>query len=167
MGILGGGVGVLMKGSGSGSPSFVLEDLGDAPILHPFRLTARTEVVGGVGTSYVKVRAGTVNNKVPTIGGTRLDSSTPPEITLTGTETHRIYIKVEIGASPVFFPDTVTIINTTTDQTDADEDGYLLIGTIVTEDGVVTAINQFVYASQVVVRAKPGTGTAIYLWTSR
>lgn len=163
MGYLGKGVGVLAKNSGSGSPSFVLEDLGDDPILHPFRITVRTED----GTTFAKVRAGTVNNIVPTISSTRLDAVTPPELTLTGDATHRIYLKASIGASPVFFPDTMIVTSATSDQTDSNNDGYLLVGTVVISGGAVVGVNQYVYASQVVVRAKPGSGTAIYLWTSR
>lgn len=163
MGHLGKGVGVLAKNSGSGSPSFALEDLGDNPILHPFRITVRNTD----GTIFAKVRAGTVNNIVPTISSTRLDAVPAPEVTLTGDGTHRIYARVAVGASPVFFPDTAIITTSTTDQTDTDEYGYLLLGTVVVSNGAVVGVNQYVYASQVVVRAKPGSGTAIYLWTSR
>lgn len=161
MGMFGKGVGVLAKGIGSGTPSFVLQDQPDNPILHPFRITTF-----GTSPTFFKVRAGTVNNIVPTLDGIRLDNPTA-EFDVTGTATHRIYLKAEKGASPVFFPVTVSVITSTTDLTDTDDYGYLLIGSITTQDGYRKGLEQYVYASQVLVRAKPGDATALWLWSSR
>jgi hypothetical protein len=55
----------------------------------------------------------------------------------------------------------------TSDQTDGNTNGYLKIASVVVSGGNVTAVNQFVYASQVLVRAKPGTETALWSWSSR
>lgn len=133
-------------------------------IIHPFKIMANKSG----GSIKVRVRAGTVNNKVPTIGGDRLDKAPPvPELTLSGDATHRIYINAAKGSTPVFFPETVTIVSDTSDKVDTDNNGYLLVGTVVVSGGKVTSVNQFVYASQVVVRAKPGDATALWLWSSR
>ena len=130
---------------------------------HPFRVTARKD-----GTTIkVRVRAGTVNNLVPKIGSEFLDAATPPTLTLSGNNTHRIYLKASSASPPVFFPDTVVVESATSDQADTDSNGYLLIGSVVVDGGNVTAVNQYVYASQVLVRAKPGTATALWSWSSR
>lgn len=160
---LGKGVGVLAKGIGSGSPSFVQQDQGDAEILHPFKVSAYKD-----GSDVkVTVRAGTVNNLVPTISSTYLDAVTPPTLTLTGNGTFRIYLKASTASPPVFFPDTIVAEAQSTVQADTDSNGYLLLATVVVDGGVIKSVNQFVYASQVLVRAKPGTATALWSWSSR
>jgi hypothetical protein len=164
MGMLGKGVGVLAKGMGSGSPSFVLQDPGDPePFIHPFRVTAFKTDEG----IKVFILAGTVNNLVPKIGADFLDAETPPNLTISGDHTHRIYLKASSAAPPAFFPDTVVVESATSDQADTNTNGYLLIGSVVVSGGNVTAVNQYVYASQVLVRAKPGTSTALWSWSSR
>ena len=161
--MLGKGVGILAKGIGSGSPSFVLEDRGDEEFLHPFKVTTYVD-----GESIkVNIRAGTVNNLVPTISSTYLDAATAPTLTLSGDNTHRIYLKASSASPPVFFPDTIVVQSATADQADTDTNGYLQIASVVISGGNVTSINQFVYASQVLVRAKPGTATALWSWSSR
>ncbi len=162
--MLGKGVGVLAKGIGSGTPSFVLQDPGDPePFIHPFRVTAfktNDEIK-------VFIRAGTVNNLVPKIGADFLDAETPPNLTISGDHTHRIYLKASSATPPVFFPNTIVVESATTDQSDTNSNGYLKIASVVVSGGNVTAVNQFVYASQVLVRAKPGTDTALWSWSSR
>lgn len=130
---------------------------------HPFKIRA----LKSGGSIKVTVRAGTVNNIVPKIGSTYLDAAEAPELTLSGDGTHRIYLKATTGATPVFFPSTCEVVTFTTDQADADGYGYLLIGNVVVEGGSVKSVNQYVYASQVVVRAKPGSATALWSWSSR
>ena len=132
------------------------------PIIHPFRIT--TKVISGV--VYVNVRAGTVNNIVPTIDGTPLNEPNDG-LALTNGALNYVYIKASKGASPVFFPDTVEIVTSTTSLSDTNDDGYILIGDVTIADNAVTGKNQYVYASQVVVRAKPGDATALWLWSSR
>jgi hypothetical protein len=164
MGMLGKGVGVLAKGIGSGTPSFVLQDPGDPePFIHPFRVTAfKTD-----DEIKVFIRAGTVNNLVPKIGADFLDAETPPNLTISGDHTHRIYLKASSATPPVFFPNTIVVESATTDQSDTNSNGYLKIASVVVSGGNVTTVNQFVYASQVLVRAKPGTDTALWSWSSR
>lgn len=166
MTILGKGVGLFMKNSGSGSPSFVAPDIIEDPIQHPFRITVKK---GPEDTYKVRVRAGTVNNLVPKIGDVTLDTPDPntPEITLNADGTHRIYLQASIAGTPVFFPDTVNVVAFPNDQTDTDEDGNLLIGSVIIADNKFVAKYQYIYASQVLVRAKPGDATALWLWSSR
>lgn len=147
-----------------GKATLVIQDPETAVIQHPFRISAFKDASGNIKA---RVRAGTANNLVPTISGTALDAATPPELTLSGNATHRIYLKAETGATPIFFPDTLTVISSTSNQTDGDSAGYLLLGSVVVSGGKVTAVNQYVYASQVVVRAKPGSATALWNWSSR
>ena len=130
---------------------------------YPFKVSAYKD-----GASIkVRVRAGTVNNLVPKISSTFLDAETAPTLTISGNNTHRIYLKASSATPPVFFPDTVVVESATSDLADTDSNGYLLIGSVVVSAGNVTAVNQYVYASQVLVRAKPGTATALWSWSSR
>ena len=155
--------GVLVRNQGGPAP-IVEGDTGPTDeLVHPFKVTVRKDG----GNFKVKVRAGTVNNLVPTISSTALDAATPPELTLTGDATHRIYLKASSASPPVFFPNTIVVESQTSDQTDGNTNGYLKIASVVVSGGNVTAVNQFVYASQVLVRAKPGTDTALWSWSSR
>ena len=154
--------GVFVKAQGSPSPSLEIEDQ-SAEIVHPFKVSAFKD-----GSDVkVTVRAGTVNNLVPKIGSDYLDAATPPTLTLSGNATHRIYLKASTASPPVFFPDTVVVESATSDQADTNTYGYLLLATVVVDGGVIKSVNQFVYASQVLVRAKPGTATALWSWSSR
>jgi hypothetical protein len=163
--ILGKGVGVLAKMSGSTSPSFVLADQPDPePTLkHPFQVKPFKDG----NTIKVRVRAGTVNNLVPKIGSDPLDKDPAPAATLDGDGTHRIYLKASTASPPVFFPDTVVVETATSDTADTDSNGYLLLATVVVDNERIISTNQFVYASQVLVRAKPGSATALWSWSSR
>jgi hypothetical protein len=166
MGMLGKGVGVLAKGMGSGSPSFVLADQPDPePFDHPFKVTVFKD-----GDDFkFSVRAGTVNNIVPKIGTDFLDAIPAPAGTLdtSSDATHRIYLEASSASPPAFFPDTVVAISSTADIADTDADGYLLLATVAVTGGIIGPVNQYVYASQVLVRAKPGTSTALWSWSSR
>lgn len=115
----------------------------------------------------VRIRAGTVNNLVPKIGSDFLDAETPPSLTLSGNHTHRIYLKASTASPPVFFPDTVVVESATSDSANTNSNGYLLIATVVIASNALVSVNQYVYASQVLVRAKPGTADALWSWSSR
>ena len=156
--------GTFVRAQGSHSPMIEADVQAPDTIKHPFQITAYKTSAGAITA---RVRAGTANNLVPTISGTALDAATPPELTLTDNATNRIYLKAEKGASPVFFPDILSVITSTSVQSDTNTEGYLLLGSVVTSGGKVTAVNQYVYASQVVVRAKPGSATALWNWSSR
>jgi hypothetical protein len=146
-----------------GRASIVIDEQVPADLVHPFRVSVFKD-----GSNHkARVRAGTVNNLVPKISTTYLDAATPPELTLTGDGTHKIYLKAAVGGTPVFFPDTVTVISNTTTQTDDDDYGYLQIASVTVSGGKVTSVNQYVYASQVLMRVKPGTATALWNWNSR
>lgn len=164
MTILGKGVGVLAKGIGSGSPSFVMEDRPDPEIIHPFKVTVYKD-----GTNFVaKVRAGTVNNLVPKIGTEYLDASPQPSLTFTGSGYKDIVLEAAVGDPPVFFPATVTVqVKTRGTYPDTDENGYLVLASVNIVDGAIVSFTQHVYASQVLMRAKPGASTALWNWSSR
>lgn len=139
-------------------------------ILPPVRLFVfpfKVEAFRDGTANKVRVRAGTVNNLVPKIGSDYLDAATPPALTLTGNATHRIYLKASTASPPVFFPDTVVVESATSDQANTNTNGYLLLATVVVDGGAIKSVNQFVYASQVLVRAKPGTADALWSWSSR
>ena len=155
--------GVLVRNQGGPAPIVEADEQPPQDFLHPFKITVFRD-----GSSIkVRVRAGTVNNLVPTISSTALDAATPPTLTLSGDNTHRIYLKASTASPPVFFPDTIIVESQTSDQNDSNSNGYLKIGSVVVSGGKVTEVNQFVYASQVLVRAKPGTATALWSWSSR
>jgi hypothetical protein len=155
------GTGYTYRDDGRGISLDILPDI--QAFVYPFKVTYMKD-----GASIkVSVRAGTVNNLVPKISSTFLDDETPPTLTISGNNTHRIYLKASSATPPVFFPDTVVVESATSDLADTDSNGYLLIGSVVVSGGNVTAVNQYVYASQVLVRAKPGTATALWSWSSR
>jgi hypothetical protein len=164
MTILGKGVGVLAKGIGSGSPSFVAEDRPDPEIIHPFKVTVYKS-----GENFVaKVRAGTVNNLVPKIGTDYLDASPQPSLTFTGTGYKDIVLEASVGDPPIFFPDTVTVqVKARGTYPDTDENGYLALASVNIVDGAIASFAQYVYASQVLMRVKPGSATALWNWNSR
>ena len=156
--------GTFVRAQGSHSPMVEAEVGIPDFIQHPFRISAYKDASGNLKA---RVRAGTANNLVPTLDGSDMDIVPPPELTLTDNATNRIYLMAEKGASPVFFPDSLSVVAATTVYSDTNDEGYLLLGSVTTSNGKVTAVNQYVYASQVVVRAKPGDATALWLWSSR
>jgi len=132
--------------------------------MHPFKVTLFSED----GVVKYRVWAGTVNNKVPTLNGTKLDATPVPSGTIgTGSLTMYIYIEAQTGSPPAFFPNSVTITNYTEDKTDTDTVGYLKIAAVVLNAGSIQSLFQFVYASQALIRVKPGNGTALWSFSSR
>ena len=156
--------GTFVRAQGSHSPMVEADVQAPDTIKHPFQITAYKTSAGAIKA---RVRAGTANNLVPTLDGSDMDIVPPPELTLTDNATNRIYLFAQKGASPVFFPDTLSVVSATTVYSDTNDEGYLLLGSVTTSNGKVTAVNQYVYASQVLVRAKPGDDTALWLWSSR
>ena len=166
MSMSGKGVGIYTKMSGSGSTSYVLADQPDPESFdHPFKVT----VFKDGGAVKFSVRAGTVNNIVPKIGSTFLDAIPAPAGTLdtASDATHRIYLEASSASPPVFFPNTVEAISSNADIADTDAEGYLLLATVAVTGGRIGPVNQYVYASQVLVRVKPGSATALWSWSSR
>lgn len=119
----------------------------------------------------VAVRPGTVNNRMPKISGVYLDATVPQKLQISEAGTWDILIKAtKTGVK--FFPDTVAIEAKKRDAySDDDTNGYLIIATInVTGTAPalnITSFSQIAYASQVVVRTKAGSATALWTWTSR
>jgi hypothetical protein len=115
------------------------------------------------------VRAGTVNNVVPKISSKYLDDPTVDGVTVsTDDGIMDVLLKVTKGASPVFFPTESTIeVSSRPIPVDTDTNAYLVLASIAfTESGSAT-ITQQIFSSQIVTRAKPGSSTAIWLFSSR
>jgi hypothetical protein len=131
---------------------------------HPFKVTYRKD-----GNDIkIKVRAGTVNNLVPTISSIYLDAEEAPELTITGTGHQDIVLEAELGDTPVFFPNNISInAFERGEYSDDNSFGYLAIASLNIVDGKVATFSQFVYSSQVVTRVKPGSATALWNWSSR
>lgn len=158
--------GVLVKQQGSHSPMVEAdEQFAEVGFLHPYKVTVRY-VDGGLR---VFVRAGTVNNVVPEIDGKQLDDPTNEGISITVLDGAGVwYVQLQVtGESGQFFPETAEIIVATEMTSDTNSEGYLnLAGISFTESGK-PRVNQFIYASQIAIRAKPGDSTAIWLFSSR
>jgi len=123
----------------------------------------------------VFVRAGTVNNFMPKIDNKYLDFTPAPYLSftsVTSTKTKIVAIKVTKDGVK-FFPQTCEIVLRDDYESLAPSDnvGYLAIASISAEmvEGKVAlrGLNQLIYASQIVVRTKAGTETAIWSFSSR
>lgn len=172
MTILGKGVGVLMKTSGSGSPTFVLQDIPEPPeVTYPFKVMVRKAAAG----YDVYVMPGTANNRMPKIGTAYLDATIAPKINFTSVSaTGKKIVALKVTYSTAtFFPDAseIVLLDDEESLTDSNTYGYLQIASITcsTVDGnlKVNSVNQYIHASQIVVRAKPGSGTATWSFLSR
>jgi len=136
----------------------------------PFKVTVKKATSG----YDVYVRAGTCNNFVPKISGTYLDAEPKPKLNFTSvTSSGKKIVALKVTKDGVkFFPQTVEIVLLDNEEALAASDtvGYLQLAslTCTTTGGLkVTAVSQFVYASQYVIRVKPGSGTALWSFTSR
>jgi hypothetical protein len=119
----------------------------------------------------VTVRPGTVNNRIPKIASVYMDAATPPKLTIDQSGIWDILIKATKTVDS-FFPDTVEVVAIKRDEwTNTDTVGYLLIASITLTGTApalsISSITQSIYASQIVVRTKAGSATAIWNWTSR
>jgi hypothetical protein len=138
---------------------------------YPFKVT-----VGSEGTNAtVFIRPGSVNNFMPKIGSSYLDATPKPNLSFgsfTSTKTKIVALKVTKDGVK-FFPQTCEIVLRDDYESLAPSDnvGYLALASITGDNSpngpVISSVNQFVYASQVVIRAKPGTETAIWSFSSR
>ena len=158
------GTGYTFRQDARGITLDILSD--ESTVEYPFKVSVFKE-----GTTYkAKVKPGTANNMIPKIGGTYLDAATPPTLTLS---TGRTYIALKTTYSTAtFFPDTVVIEAITTEAGLAatNTNGYLVLASvnIETVSGVETVtLSQFIFSSQLVIRSKPGSGTAVWLFNSR
>jgi len=137
-------------------------------LTYPFKVT--TAKVSGSLVAYVE--PGTVNNFVPKIGSTYLDASTRPTLSINAANKYIIALKITYSTA-TFFPHACEVVALTDDSVMEPNDtyGYLQLASVnVVSDGgtlKVTAVNQFIFSSQIVVRAKGGTGTALWTFSSR
>jgi hypothetical protein len=138
---------------------------------YPFKVS-----VGSEGTNAtVFIRPGSVNNFMPKIGSSYLDATPKPYLSFgsfTSTKTKIVALKVTKDGVR-FFPHTceVILLDSYEALVDADNYGYLALASITGENSpngpVISSVNQFVYASQIVVRTKAGSETATWSFSSR
>lgn len=119
----------------------------------------------------VYVRPGTANNRMPKISGVYLDATVTPALQITSSGTWDIVLKATKTGTK-FFPDTLAVEAKLRDTyPDTDNEGYLMLATLnvtgTTPGLSITSFSQIVYASQVVVRTKAGSQTAVWTWSSR
>jgi hypothetical protein len=158
------GTGYTFRQDARGITLDILSD--ESSVEYPFRVSLIKE-----GTTYrARVNPGTANNMIPKIGSTYLDDAAPPTITLS---TGRTYICLKTTySSATFFPDQVEVVAITSEAGLAatNTNGYLVLASvnIETVSGVQTAtLSQYIFSSQLVIRSKPGSGTAVWLFNSR
>ena len=139
---------------------------------YPFKITVGKN---SSGTIDVYVRPGTVNNFCPKISGKYLDENPRPKLSFSSVSASKkklVCLKATKDTVK-FFPNTVEVVLLDDEEAlvDSDNIGYLHIGTVTcsTTGGSlgIEAVYQFTYASQVLIRVKPGTATAIWSWSSR
>jgi hypothetical protein len=121
-------------------------------------------------THKVRVLPGTANNLVPKIGGNYLDATVPPTLTVSAGKTH-ICLKVTYSTA-TFFPEAAEIVALTSegDMAATNTNGFLQLASvdIATVNGSEkVTVNQYIFSSQMVIRAKPGSGTAVWAFNSR
>lgn len=114
----------------------------------------------------VYVSPGTVNRFIPTIGGTYIDASTPPFITVSAEG----YICIKLGyVANTFFPRTAEIVfyGGSVSPVDTATYGYYPLAKVntATVGGVTTySLIVFSYGNFVCNRLKAGAGTAVWYW---
>lgn len=117
------------------------------------------------------VRPGTVNNRMPKTSDVYLDALVTPKIYISEPGIWDILIKAT-KTSQTFFPDTVDVVALKRDTwAESDSTGYLVIATLTLAGSApaltVAAFGQTVFASQILVRTKSGSGPTFWNWTSR
>ena len=139
-----------------------------AIVNYPFKVTVFTKD----NTLKASVLAGTCNNLVPKIGSTYLDADEPPSLDVNSTGKKIIALKATYS-TPSFFPETVEVVVLTADSelTATNTNGFLQLASfnVTSESGAMKPgkISQFIFTSQIALRFKPGTGTAVWTFTSR
>ena len=118
------------------------------------------------------VLPGTCNNIVPKISSVSLDADEPPSLDVNSTGTKIIALKVTYGTAS-FFPNTVEIVVLTSEEAleASNSNAFLQLASfnVTSVNGSMTAgpIYQYIYSSQVALRFKPGSGTAVWSFHSR
>lgn len=164
--------GILVRNQGSHSPMVEAEEpQGPETVRHPFRVYTKKASSG----FDVYVMPGTANNRMVKIESDYLDKTVAPKInfsTFSSTGKKIVALKVTYSTA-TFFPEAseIVLVDDEESLTDSNTIGYLQIASITgTSTGgkvKITAVNQFIFSSQVVVRAKPGSGTAVWSFVSR
>lgn len=144
---------------------------GTSVVKYPFKVTTK-RTASGVD---VYVMPGTANNRMPKIGSTYLDATEAPKLSFSSVSSSGkkiVALKITYSTA-TFFPDASEIVLLDDEESlaDSNTNGYLQIASITCETVggklKVNSVNQYIHASQIVVRAKPGSGTATWSFLSR
>ena len=161
------GIGYRVKRTSGGTTIELVNDGGSGstmPSLTPFSGTDKD------GNKVVYVKAGTVNQVIPQIDGTYIDSMNKPSLSVSADG--KIYVKVTKDDN-LFFPATVEIIfvdGESDDPVDTDDEGYFLLASVnYTASGDPNSnpsiiISNYSQGSLCVNRLKTGDNTAIWTW---
>jgi hypothetical protein len=137
----------------------------------PFKVSVAIIDMNGA----VFVRPGSANNFMPKISGNYLDAIPAPYLTFsnfTASKTKIVALKVTKDGVK-FFPNTseIELLDNYGQLVNTDNIGYLALASITGENSaygpIIKTVNQFIYASQIVVRTKAGSETAIWSFSSR
>lgn len=138
---------------------------------YPFKVITKKATSG----FDVYVMPGTANNRMVKIGSVYLDADTPPKINFTSVSTTKkkiVALKMTY-ATASFFPQSSEIVLLDSEEAMADDNtyGYLQIASITCDNSggtlKIKSINQYIFASQIVVRSKAGSATAVWSFLSR
>lgn len=165
--------GMLVKQQGSHSPMVEgnEEPLGPDIVRHPFKVYIKKGTAG----IDVYVMPGTANNRMVKIGSDDLDKSEAPKLNFTTfSMTGKKIVALKITyATATFFPQAseIVLLDDEESLTDTNTTGFLQIASItgssVSGKAKISAVNQFIHASQIVVRVKPGSSNAVWSFLSR
>lgn len=143
------GPGLLLSGSGRGAvltPFQRTKIARRVATVTPFKIDDASTTSGGTTTLKLGVVSGTVNGVVPTLGGTALDATPAPTLTITATRYLWLKCVGTFGS-----PDTyaVTVEDSATSATPAGTaisgtafTSFLLIGYATVASGAITSITQ-------------------------
>lgn len=161
MGMLGKGVGVLAKGIGSGTPSFVLDAIPDPESPpHPYKVT----VYKDGATWKAKVYPGSINGQTSTMGGTPLDDATPPTTTISASG--YLYLEVTHTDGSAFPVSSTVQFDTTVPTPNTDTKAYIGLAYIEYTGTSAKKMSQLVTTSLWGERLKCGTSTAEYFFAA-
>lgn len=146
---------------------------------YPFKVSVGPGASAGQWKVYV--RAGTVNSWIPKVkdgpmAGKYLDDQPAPYLEMNSASGNSKYVVLHCknSSGTKFFPHEtdVFLADSLESLTDTNDDGYLLLASLSLKKtggtiSEVTYVNQYIYSAQSLVRVKPGSEAAIWIWTSR
>jgi len=151
------GVGYTVRRFGDRA-SLVIDEQEVAPSVHPFKVS-----VVKVGSDWAfKVRPGTVNSRMPTLGGTALDAATAPTGSISATGI--VYLAVN-HTDGMNFPVSVTVHMAATLPATTNTVSYVSLASIDFSGSAPKVTSQNVETSLWGERLKCGTSDAEYFYT--